>query len=85
MAHGQHAKPTQLFWSVENYRREAARHFGVETDLDTCLDFVLTLHQQVQELLGIDHGLTEVRHQTDQSCVPFVYNLKAKTGHSEIL
>lgn len=78
MAHGQHAKATQLFGCVEHYRRETARHFGVETDLDTCLDLVLTLHKQVQELLGIDHSLTEVRHQTDQSSVPFVYNLEVK-------
>ena len=47
MAHGQHAKATQLFGSVEDYRGKATRHFGVQTDLDTCLDLVLTLHQQV--------------------------------------
>ena len=75
MAHGQHAKATQLFGSVEDNRRETARHFGVQADLDTCLDLVLTLHQQVQELLGIDHSLSEVCHQTDQSRVPFVHNL----------
>ncbi len=84
MAHGQHAKATQLFGSVEDYGRETARHFGVKADLDTCLDLVLALHQQVQELLGVDHSLTEVRHQTDQSRVPFVHNLEVKTGHTEI-
>lgn len=62
MAHGQHTKTTQLFGSIEDYWRETTGHFGVETDLDTCLDLVLALHQQVQELLGIDHGLTEVCH-----------------------
>lgn len=84
MAHGEHAKATQLFGGVEDYRREAARHFGVKADLDTCLDLVLTLHQKVQELLGVDHGLTEIRHQTDQSRVPFVHDLEINTGHTEI-
>ena len=65
MAHGQHAKATKLFWSVEDYGGKAARHFGVEADLDSRLDLVLTLHQQVQELLGVDHSLTEVCHQPD--------------------
>lgn len=83
MAHGQHAEATQLFGSIEDYRREAARHFGVEADLDTCLDLVLALHKQVQELLGIDHSLTEVRHQTDQSRVPFVHNLEVKMDNNE--
>lgn len=80
MSHGQHAEAAQLFGSVEDYRREAARHFGVEADLDTCLDLVLALHKQVQELLGVHHSLTEVRHQTNQSCVPFVHNLQVKTN-----
>lgn len=78
VAHGQHAKATQLFGSVEDYRRETARHFGVETDLDTCLNLVLTFHQQIEELLCVDYSLTEVRHQTNESSVPFVHNLKAK-------
>lgn len=81
MAHGQHAETTQLFGSVEDNRRETARHFRVETDLDTRLDLVLALHKQVQELLGIDNSLTEVRHQTNQSRVPFVHNLEVKTDH----
>lgn len=84
MAHGQHAKPTQLFGGVEDDRRETARHFGVQADLDTSLDLVLALHQQVQELLGVDHSLAEVRHQTNQSRVPFVHNLEVKRGPSEI-
>lgn len=81
MAHGQHAKTTQLFGSVEDNRRETARHFRVETNLDTRLDLVLALHKQVQELLGIDNSFTEVRHQTNQSRVPFVHNLEVKTDH----
>ena len=83
MAHGQHAKATQLFGSVEDYRRETARHLGVEPDLDTCLNLVLTFHQQVPELLRVDHSLPEVRHQTNESCVPFVHNLKVKAKYTD--
>lgn len=78
MSHGQHAETSQLFWSVEDHRREAAGHFRVETDLDTRLNLVLALHQKIQELLRVDDSLTEVRHQTDQSGVPLVYNLEVK-------
>lgn len=79
MTHGQHAQPTQLFGGVKDHGREAARHFGVEANLDTCLDFVLTFHQQVQQLLSIDHSLAEVRHEADESGVPLVHNLRGKT------
>lgn len=75
MAHRQHAEAAQLFGRVEDDGGEAAWHFGVQADLDTRLDLVLALHQQVQELLGVDHGLAEVRHQTDEGRVPFVHNL----------
>lgn len=78
MAHGQHAETTQLFGSVEDDRRETTRHLGVQADLDTRLDLVLALHQEVKELLGVDHGLAEVRHQANQGRVPFVHNLKAE-------
>lgn len=85
MSHGQHAKAPQLFGSVEDYGGEAARHFGVQADLDTRLDLVLALHQQVQELLGVDHSFTEVRHQTNQSRVPFVHNLQVEGVRTEQL
>lgn len=81
MSHGQHAQPSQLLGGVENDRGEATGHLGVETDLDTGLDLVLTFHQQVQQLLGVDHRLAEVRHQPYQSRVPLVHNL---TGDSII-
>ena len=83
MAHRQHAKAAQLFGSVEDYRREATGHFGVKANLDTCLDLVLTLDQQIQELLSVDHCFTEVRHQADESRVPFVHNLEVKRGNNE--
>lgn len=38
MAHGQHTKSSQLFWSVKYNRREPTRHLGIQPDLDTCLD-----------------------------------------------
>lgn len=78
MTHGQHAKPAQLFRCIKDHRGETARHFGVQTDLDTCLDLVLTLHKQVQEFLCIHYSLPEVCHQTNQSGVPFVHNLEVK-------
>lgn len=85
MAHGQHAKAAQLFGSVEDYRGEATGHFGVKADFDTCLDLVLTLDQQIQKLLSVDHCFTEVRHQAYQSCVPFVHNLEEKWGKNDII
>ena len=85
MAHGQHAKATQLFRCIENHRWEAARHFGVQTNLDTCLDFVFTLHKQVEELLCIHHSLPKVSHQANQSSVPFVYNLEVKNNYKKLM
>ena len=73
MAHGQHAQAAQLFGGVEDHRGETAGHLGVEADLDTSLNLVLALDQQVQ---GVDHRLAEVRHQSDQSSVPLVHNLE---------
>ena len=75
MAHGQHAQAAQLFGGVEDHRGETTGHLGVEANLDTRLNLVLALDQQVQQLLGVDHRLAEVRHQTDQSRVPLVHNL----------
>lgn len=83
MAHGQHAETTQLFGGVEDHRGETTGHFGVKADLDTCLDLVLTLDQQIQELLSVDDCFTEVRHQADQSRVPFVHNLEEKRRNYE--
>lgn len=75
MAHGQHAQASQLFGGVEHHRGEPTGHFGVQANLDTGLDLVLALDQQVQQLLGVDHSLAEVGHETDQSRVPLVHNL----------
>lgn len=85
VTHGQHAEPAQLFGGVEDHGREAARHFGVEADLDTRLDFVLTFHQKVQQLLSIDHRLAEVRHEADQSRVPLVHNLQVNKKNDFLL
>ena len=58
-----------------NVKYAPARHFRVETDLDPGLDFVLALDEHVQQLLRVDHGLTEVGHQANQGRVPLVDNL----------
>ena len=76
MAHWEHAKSTQLLRGVENDRRESTWHLGVEANLNSCLDLVLTLHQQVQELLGVYHSLSKVCHKANKSCVPLIHNLK---------
>jgi len=47
-------------------------HFRVEADLDSSLDLVFTLDQQVEKLLGVDDGLAEVGHEADQGRVPLV-------------
>lgn len=78
MTHGQHAKAAQLFRCIKDHRWEAARHFGVQTNLDTGLDLVFTLHKQVEELLCVHYSLSEVSHQANQSSVPFVDNLDVK-------
>lgn len=76
VTHAQHSQTAQFFGSVEHNRRETGRHLRVEANLDTSLNFVLALDQQVQQFLGIDHSLTEVGHQAYERCVPFVHNLK---------
>lgn len=78
VAHGQHAQAAQLFGSVENNGWETARHFRVQPDLDTGLNLVLTLDQQIQQLLCVYYCFTEVGHQANKSRVPFVHNLEAE-------
>ena len=75
VAHGQHAQPSQLFGGVEHHRWETRGHFGVQANLDTGLDLVFTLDQQVQELLCVDHSFTEVGHQANKGCVPLIHDL----------
>lgn len=75
MTHTQHAQAAELFGCVEHNGRETRRHFGVQTNLNTCLYFVFALHKQIQQFLGIDHSLTEVGHQPNECCIPFVNNL----------
>lgn len=50
MAHGQHTKSSQLFWSVKYNRREPTRHLGIQPNLDTCLDLEYK-NNQYEELL----------------------------------
>lgn len=53
-------------------RREGEKsvYLGVEADLDSRLDLVFTLDQQVQQLLCVDRCLTVVGHQPNETCVP---------------
>lgn len=76
MTHGQHSQTSQFLRGVEDHWGEPAGHLGVETDLDTGLNLVLALDEEIQQLLGVDHRLSVVGHQTDQGSVPFVDNLE---------
>lgn len=76
VTHAQHAQPTQLFGCVKHDGRESRGHLGVEADLDSGLYLVLTLDQQVQQLLCVHHCLSEVGHQPDQRSVPLVHDLE---------
>lgn len=84
MAHGEHAQSPQLLRGVEHHRRKTAGHFGIQADLDPSLDFILTLHQQIQQLLSIYNSFPEISHQANQSCVPFIDNLERK-GKDQLL
>ena len=81
VAHRQHSETSELLRRVEHDRWKSTRHFRVESDLDSCLDLVLALDEQVQQLLRVHHRLAEVRHQTDQSCIPLVHNLHIIVSH----
>ena len=51
------------------------------------LNLVFTLDQQVQQLLGVDSGLSVVGHQPNEGCVPLVGNLGeggASTAHQHL-
>lgn len=51
------------------------------------LDLILTLDEQVQQLLSVDSGLPVVGHQPNQGCVPLVGNLGesgAATAHQHL-
>mmetsp|Transcript_8730 Transcript_8730/g.18587 ORF Transcript_8730/g.18587 Transcript_8730/m.18587 type:complete len:747 (-) Transcript_8730:2392-4632(-) len=75
VAHGQHAQAANLLGAVKHHGGEAAGHLGVEADLDTRLDLVLTLDQQVQQLLRMHHRLPVVGHEADEGGVPLVGDL----------
>ena len=51
-------------------------HFGVEADLDTRLNLVLALDEQIEKLLRVDDRFAEVGHQPDQRRVPFIHDLE---------
>lgn len=82
VSHAQHAETAQLFRCVKNDGRKTWRHLRVQTDFDTSLNFILTFHQQVEQFLCVDNGLTEIGHQTDQSRIPFVddFSERRRTG-----
>lgn len=76
MTHRQHAKTTELFGSVEDHRWEPAGHLRVQTHFDPRLDFVLSLDEHIQELLGVNRCLPIIGHETNESRIPFVGDLR---------
>ncbi len=68
------------FWRVEYHRRETSRHLRIEANLDTRLNLVLTLDEQIKQWDGGYRGLSVVRHETNQCSVPFVDNLRESRG-----
>mmetsp|Transcript_39335 Transcript_39335/g.83813 ORF Transcript_39335/g.83813 Transcript_39335/m.83813 type:complete len:1257 (-) Transcript_39335:3240-7010(-) len=80
VTHTQHAQASQLLGCVEHHRRESRRHLGVQTDLDTGLDLVLALHQEIEQGIGVDHGLSEVGHHANEVGVPLVGDLGEGRG-----
>mmetsp|Transcript_46858 Transcript_46858/g.74595 ORF Transcript_46858/g.74595 Transcript_46858/m.74595 type:complete len:205 (+) Transcript_46858:2684-3298(+) len=75
VTHTQHTQSAQLLGGVEDHRGEARGHLGVQPNLDARLHLVLALHQEIQQGIGVDHGLTEVGHHANQIGVPLVGNL----------
>lgn len=87
VTHGQHAQATQLLGRIKHHRWETGGHLGVESNLNTCLDLVLALYQQIQQLLGIDYSLSVIRHQTNESGIPLVHDLSkggGSRGHQDL-
>mmetsp|Transcript_17531 Transcript_17531/g.36309 ORF Transcript_17531/g.36309 Transcript_17531/m.36309 type:complete len:330 (+) Transcript_17531:2994-3983(+) len=80
VAHGEHAEASELLGAVEDDRRETTWHLGVKPDLDPSLNLVLALHEEVEDLLGVDNGLPVVGHEPDESGVPFVGDLREGRG-----
>ena len=72
MSHTKHSETPEFLWGVKHYGRESRRHLGVESDLNTGLDLVFAFNQQIQYLFSVDHTFSEICHQTNQGCVPFV-------------
>mmetsp|Transcript_3094 Transcript_3094/g.10260 ORF Transcript_3094/g.10260 Transcript_3094/m.10260 type:complete len:228 (-) Transcript_3094:3866-4549(-) len=87
VTHGQHPEAANLLRGVEHHGRETRRHLGVQTNLDARLDLILALHEKIQELLGVHHGLAVVRHQSDERRVPLVGDLRKRRrprGHQHL-
>mmetsp|Transcript_52988 Transcript_52988/g.84249 ORF Transcript_52988/g.84249 Transcript_52988/m.84249 type:complete len:266 (+) Transcript_52988:2003-2800(+) len=75
MTHTEHTKTAQLLRCVEHHRRESRRHFRIQSDFNTRLHFILALHKQIQQCIGVNHSLAEVGHHSDEICIPLVRNL----------
>mmetsp|Transcript_19227 Transcript_19227/g.59289 ORF Transcript_19227/g.59289 Transcript_19227/m.59289 type:complete len:634 (-) Transcript_19227:308-2209(-) len=76
VAHRQHPEAAEFLGRVEQNRREARGHLGVESDLDARLDLVFALDEEVEHFLGVDDGLAEVGHEPDERGVPLVGDLR---------
>lgn len=66
------------FWSIEHHRWETRRHLTVQTDLDTSLNLVFRLDESIQQLVGMNDCFSIVRHETNESSVPLVDDLRER-------
>ena len=87
VAHRQHTKSSQFFRCIKHDRRKSWRHFWIQTNLDTSLNFVFAFNQQIKQFLGINHSLSEIGHKANQGRVPLVDNLgkgRRSWGHKDL-
>mmetsp|Transcript_6537 Transcript_6537/g.26220 ORF Transcript_6537/g.26220 Transcript_6537/m.26220 type:complete len:208 (+) Transcript_6537:3427-4050(+) len=82
VTHREHTQTTDFFRCGEHARRETARHLRIQTNFYASLNLILTLHQQIKQLRGVNCCLSVVRHQADERRVPLVDNLgkRRRTG-----
>ena len=73
--------------TLHSSRRQCLVTVSKKGRLSYRLDLVLTLDQQVQQLLSVHGGLPVVGHQANEGCVPLVGNLGeggATTAHQHL-
>lgn len=63
VTHRQHSQSSNLLWCIKYDWRKPAGHLWIQPNLNTGLDLVLTLHQEVKQLLSVHSCFSEICHQ----------------------